>query len=71
MDLQMPRMDGITTATEMKRLHYRTPVIALTANALKEERERCLGLGFAEYLTKPINKTQIEQAIQRNLAAVR
>ncbi|QLY24122.1 response regulator [Bdellovibrio sp. KM01] len=71
MDLQMPRMDGITTATEMKRRHYRTPVIALTANALKEEKERCLGLGFAEYLTKPINKTQIEQAIQRNLVTVR
>ncbi|WP_413293512.1 response regulator [Bdellovibrio sp. HCB185ZH] len=71
MDLQMPRMDGITTATEMKRRHYRTPVIALTANALKEEKERCLGLGFAEYLTKPINKTQIEQAIQRNLVPVK
>lgn len=71
MDLQMPRMDGITTATEMKKRNYRTPVIALTANALKEEKERCLGLGFAEYLTKPINRTQIEQAILRNIVAPR
>ncbi|WP_413587025.1 response regulator [Bdellovibrio sp. HCB274] len=71
MDLQMPRMDGITTTTEMKKRNYRMPVIALTANALKEERERCLGSGFAEYLTKPINRTQIEQAILRNLVAAR
>jgi PAS domain S-box-containing protein len=71
MDLQMPRMDGITAATEMWKRHYRAPVIALTANALKEEKERCLGLGFAEYLTKPINRMQIEQAIQRNLVTTK
>lgn len=68
MDLQMPRMDGISTTLELKRRHFNMPVVALTANALKEERERCLGLGFAEYLTKPINRKLIEEAVVRNLA---
>ncbi|UYL07707.1 ATP-binding protein [Bdellovibrio sp. SKB1291214] len=68
MDLQMPRMDGISTTLELKKRNFRMPVVALTANALKEEREKCLGLGFAEYLTKPINRTLIEQAVVRNLA---
>ncbi|WP_413557457.1 response regulator [Bdellovibrio sp. HCB209] len=67
MDLQMPRMDGITTTLELKRRDYKMPIIALTANALKDEREKCLGLGFTEYLTKPINRTHIEQAVVRNL----
>jgi PAS domain S-box-containing protein len=69
MDLQMPRMDGISTTLELKKRNFNMPVVALTANALKEERERCLGLGFAEYLTKPINRKLIEQAVVRNIAA--
>lgn len=71
MDLQMPRMDGITATLELRRRNHRMPIIALTANALKEEKDRCLDLGFTEYLTKPINRQHIEQSVIRNLALQR
>lgn len=63
LDCQMPVMDGFTAATEMRRLVARgsikkTPVIALTANALRGDRERCIEAGMDDYLTKPLRRQQ-------------
>jgi len=59
MDIQMPEMDGIEALKELKNRQYRPEVIALTAYALPEERERCMAAGFAGYVTKPIQPQRL------------
>lgn len=74
MDCQMPEMDGYT-ATENIRIIERTkglhrvPIIAMTAHALKGDKEICLKSGMDDYLAKPINLLELEQAINRWLTS--
>jgi len=68
MDLQMPQMDGFAATIYLrKNLKLETPIIALTANALKTEIERCFELGMNDYVLKPYNETQLMDAITKNL----
>ena len=70
MDCQMPEMDGYR-ATELIRQGEqengspRLPIIALTANALLEDRQRCMSAGMDDYLSKPFSKAQIAKLLQR------
>ncbi len=73
MDIAMPVMDGVEALHAL--LNYElnsgikhTPVVALTANALKGDRERFLNEGFDEYVTKPIKSTSIEAILQMFLS---
>ena len=66
MDIQMPEMDGYT-ATEKIRydLRLQLPIIAMTAHALAGEREKCIGAGMDDYISKPINEQQLYKLIHK------
>ncbi len=71
MDLQMPEMDGLR-ATRLLRAREKAtgghvPVVAVTANALEGERERCLKAGMDEFLTKPVRSRELQAVIERVL----
>jgi len=74
MDCQMPQLDGFATTAELRRREAgqarRLPVIALTANAMEGDRERCLQAGMDAYLAKPYSGHDIARAIARWLPAV-
>tara|TARA_B110001454_G_C12723002_1_gene435613 strand:- start:2597 stop:4561 length:1965 start_codon:yes stop_codon:yes gene_type:complete len=59
MDVQMPNLDGYEATRLIRTSGIKTPIIALTAHALKEERDRAMALGFDNYLTKPLNVRQL------------
>ena len=66
MDIMMPIMDGVKTLTELKELEgFDTPTIALTADAVLGAKEKYLSYGFDEYVTKPINKNELEKLINK------
>jgi len=59
MDIQMPKMDGETATQILRSQGYRRPIFALTAHAMSHDRERGLRLGFDEYFTKPVNRSEL------------
>ena len=65
MDIQMPQMDGVTACSKIKEteLNSKTPVIAVTAHAMSGERDRLLGAGMDDYLTKPIEEHVLQQVL--------
>ncbi|HEU0188931.1 MAG TPA: ATP-binding protein [Gallionella sp.] len=67
MDMQMPVMDGMETAARIREVEQRSgshiPIIALTANAMKGDRERCLTAGMDDYVSKPLRKQDLLRAI--------
>lgn len=68
LDDVMPKMMGSETLTRLKRIeNFKTPVIALTANALAGMREKYLLLGFDDYLAKPIERDQLEIILKKFL----
>lgn len=67
MDLSMPGMSGQETTIELRKRGYGVPILALTAHAMREEKEQALKLGFNEYLTKPVTRELLIAALQRIL----
>ncbi len=68
MDVQMPELDGVETTRRIRaeeREKERTPIVALTAHALEEDKTRCLAAGMDDYLVKPIHAEELMAMIQK------
>jgi len=67
----MPGMDGLEATKIIRKLEEqsgsRTPIIALTAGAFREEQERCLAAGMDDFLTKPVDKNKVESTVNKYL----
>src|SRR5207244_8865202 len=74
-DIHMPHMDGYELARSVRKIeaerhgdYARTPIVAVTANAMKGEEERCLAAGMDAYLVKPVNIDMLRATLVRWLA---
>jgi signal transduction histidine kinase/DNA-binding response OmpR family regulator len=74
MDVQMPGLDGIETTRRIRALEKesagaRAPILALTANTFSEDRDACIAAGMDDFLTKPLDRERLEEALARRAAA--
>lgn len=68
MDCQLPKQDGLALTRDIRKQkdnrNYKVPILALTAHAMKGERERCIEAGMNDFMTKPIRLANLKKAIQ-------
>jgi CheY-like chemotaxis protein/two-component sensor histidine kinase len=69
MDVQMPEMDGFDSTRNIRQFEndkdYHTPIVAMTAHAMKGDREKCLAAGMDYYITKPVNPSELYETIEK------
>lgn len=66
-DIQMPIMDGFEATTLLRSKGYKKPIIALTAHAMKEDRDRCIEAGCNDHISKPVDATALVASIFRHV----
>ena len=69
MDVQMPEMNGYEATIEIRKLGIKTPIVAMTASAIKGEKEKCISVGMTDFLTKPFKKKDIIPVLDKWLGA--
>ncbi len=67
MDASMPVMDGYEATRLIRKGHPNLPIIAMTANALDSERDRCLEAGMNDFLTKPLNRAKLQATLAKHI----
>jgi CheY-like chemotaxis protein len=69
MDVQMPKMGGLESAAALRRIEAvrgrHTPIVAVTAHAMKSDRESCLAAGMDGYVSKPIDRGALYAEVER------
>jgi two-component system sensor histidine kinase/response regulator len=71
MDVQMPELNGLQATTQIRReeaIGAHVPIVAMTASAMSEERDRCLAAGMDDFISKPVSYKVIEQMIAATLS---
>jgi CheY-like chemotaxis protein len=72
MDVQMPDVDGLQATSAIREMEKRksihTPIIALTAHAMKGDRERCLAAGMDAFVNKPIDATTFGEVVEATVS---
>jgi two-component system sensor histidine kinase/response regulator len=66
MGVQMPEMTGLQSATQIRReeaIGVHVPIVAMTASAMSEDRDRCLAAGMDDFISKPVSYQLIEEMI--------
>ncbi len=69
MDVMMPVMDGLTATKKIRQTDSKIPIIAMTANAMKEDRKKCLAVGMNDYISKPVSPVDLRRIIRKWLKA--
>ena len=75
MDVQMPELDGLEATCRIRNLtgkhkNPKIPIVAMTAHAMKGDREKCLKAGMDDYVSKPINPQELVDVLERNLCVL-
>jgi CheY-like chemotaxis protein len=73
MDCQMPILDGFEATAEIRRLEKgerRIPIVAITANAMAGDREKCLDSGMDDYISKPVQMSDLQRVLNHRVAMI-
>ena len=70
MDVQMPVLNGLDATRRLRQEGWTGPIVALTAHAMTEDRERCFAAGCTEYFSKPLSRATLEGILQRYCSLV-
>jgi CheY-like chemotaxis protein len=68
MDMQMPVLDGVSATRQAREWGVRTPILAMTANAMPEDKELCRQVGMNGFISKPVKMEELSAEIQRALS---
>ncbi len=67
MDFQMPKMDGLSATKKIRQFDNEIPIIAMTANAFSDVRDKCMAIGMNDYITKPLKIEDLSKSLKKQL----